>query len=393
MPPLNITNLQNLLQRAGSPWSARANKITALDDAARAKLLGVVVDRAALAELAARPRIATAIAALPAAIDWRNVAGRNHISPVKDQLGCGSCVSFCVCATIETTVSIATGEVVDLSEADLHFCSAHGANCGGWWPSDAINEAARRGVPLEELFTYNSAFDNAGNPSCRVSHVRDQRLYRPSGQSMLVTTSERKRWLASRGTVCAVFHVYDDFFAAGNGVYHHLTGDHAGYHCVEIVGYSDVDRCWIAKNSWGADWGDGGFVRIGYGECGIDDTSNDRDPDGTLNRFPMFGIEGVQVPGGWRGFELAPAGSASLNGGITAVSRIPNSMEVWWVGANGSVQDAFWYEGGQWQRFELASAGSASGSGGIASVSRIPNSMELWYVGANGSIRDNFWYP
>jgi hypothetical protein len=68
-------------------------------------------------------------------------------------------------------------------------------------------------------------------------------------------------------------------------------------------------------------------------------------------------------------------------------------MEVWWVGANGSVQDAFWYEGGQWQRFELASAGSASGSGGIASVSRIPNSMELWYVGANGSIRDNFWYP
>jgi hypothetical protein len=395
MPSLNIANLQNLLKRAGSPWSARANKITALDDAARARLLGVVVDRKALAALAARPRVATAIVALPAAIDWRNVAGRNHISPVKDQLGCGSCVSFCVCATIESVVSIAAGEMVDLSEADLHFCSAHGANCGGWWPSDAINEAGRRGAPVEELFPYNSAFDNTGNPSCRVSHDRDQRLYRPSGQSVLVTTAERKQWLASRGPVCAVFHVYDDFFPAGNGVYWHLTGDHAGYHCVEIVGYSDVDRCWIAKNSWGADWGDGGFVRIGYGECGIDDTraclqthhgpaplldpalsesrvratlqtrpSNDRDPDGSLNRFPMFGIEGVQIPGGWRGFELAPAGSASLNGGITAVSRIPNSMEVWWVGANGSVQDAFWYEGGQWQRFELAPAGSASVTGG-----------------------------
>lgn len=392
MPSLNITDFQNLINKSRAPWTARANKITALDDAERARLLGVVVDRKALAALAMRPRVATAIAALPAAIDWRSVDGRNHISPVKEQLNCGSCVSFCVCATTESVVSIATGEGVDLSEADLHFCSAHGANCGGWWPSNAINEAGRRGIPIEEIFPYKSAFDNAGNPNCIVSHDRDQRLYRPSGQSVLVTTAERKQWLASRGPVCAVFHVYDDFYYAGNDVYRHVTGDHAGYHCVEIIGYSDVDRCWIAKNSWGLDWGDGGFVRIGYGECGIDDTSNDRDPDGSLNRFPMFGIEGVQIPGGWRGFELAPADSASLNGGITAVSRIPNSMEVWWVGPNGSVQGAFWYEGGQWTRYELAQVGSASLNGGITAVSRIPNSMEIWWVGANGSVQDAFWY-
>src|SRR5262249_54278531 len=52
----------------------------------------------------------------------------------------------------------------------------------------------------------------------------------------------------------------------------------------------------------------------------------------------------------------------------------------------------YWYEGSQWQRFELASAGSASTSSGIRAVSRIPNSMELWWAGANGSVRDNFWY-
>jgi hypothetical protein len=96
---------------------------------------------------------------------------------------------------------------------------------------------------------------------------------------------------------------------------------------------------------------------------------------------------------GWRRFEIAPAGSASPSGGITAVSRIPNSMEIWWVGANGSVQDAFWYEGQDgWRRFEIAPAGSASPSGGITAVSRIPNSMEIWWVGANGSVQDAFWY-
>jgi hypothetical protein len=28
---------------------------------------------------------------------------------------------------------------------------------------------------------------------------------------------------------------------------------------------------------------------------------------------------------------------------ITAVSRVSNSMEVWWVGTDASVRDAFWY--------------------------------------------------
>ncbi|RXJ19839.1 hypothetical protein ETJ91_00250 [Bacillus albus] len=96
--------------------------------------------------------------------------------------------------------------------------------------------------------------------------------------------------------------------------------------------------------------------------------------------------------GQWQRYELAPAGSASPNGGIYAVSRVPNSMEVWWIGANGSVQGAYWYEGGQWQRFELAPAGSASTNGGISAVSRVPNSMEVWWIGANGSVQDAYWY-
>jgi len=390
---INASPSPKYYQESNAKWTVAENNITSLDDDTRRQLLGVEIDRKALAEIAARPRAATAIVDLPAGIDWRNVHGRNHVSPVKDQLHCGSCVSFCVCATTESVVSIAGGEVIDLSEADLHFCSSHGTSCGGWWPSDALSEAQRRGITTEALFPYASAFDAAGNPSCQVHPNRDQQLYRPSGFSTLTTMAERKQWLASRGPVCAVLHVYDDFFPLRGEVYRHLTGGHAGYHCVEVVGYSDADSCWIAKNSWGPAWGDNGFFRIAYGECGIDETSNDRDPDGSLNRFPMFGIEGVLVPGGWKGFELAGAGSASLTGSISAVSRIPGSMELWWVGGNGSVQAAYWYEGAQWQRYELAPEGSASPTGSISAVSRIPNSMELWWTGVNGTVRDNFWYP
>jgi hypothetical protein len=94
----------------------------------------------------------------------------------------------------------------------------------------------------------------------------------------------------------------------------------------------------------------------------------------------------------WNKFELAPAGAATPSSKFAAVSRIPNSMEVWWIGANGSVQDAFWYEGAQWQRFELAPPGAASTNGGITAVSRIKNSMEVCWAGGDGSVQDSFWY-
>jgi hypothetical protein len=102
-------------------------------------------------------------------------------------------------------------------------------------------------------------------------------------------------------------------------------------------------------------------------------------------------IENIAMP--WNKFAIAPPGSASSTGGIAAVSRVPNSMELWSVGQKGSIRGAFWYEGGDnWQRYQLAPAGSASPKGGIAAVSRVPNSMELWYIGQDGSVQGAFWY-
>jgi Papain family cysteine protease/Repeat of unknown function (DUF5648) len=81
-----------------------------------------------------------------------------------------------------------------------------------------------------------------------------------------------KVWLSTKGALAACFTVYSDFFAYRSGVYRHVTGGLAGGHCVSIVGYDDAAGCWIAKNSWGAGWGDMGFFRIAYGQCGIDAT-------------------------------------------------------------------------------------------------------------------------
>ena len=43
---------------------------------------------------------------LPTNFDWRNVEGRNFVSPVRDQESCGSCYIFCSLGAIEARLRI-----------------------------------------------------------------------------------------------------------------------------------------------------------------------------------------------------------------------------------------------------------------------------------------------
>ncbi len=42
-----------------------------------------------------------------------------------------------------------------------------------------------------------------------------------------------------------------------------------GGHAIAVVGYDENGKFWICKNSWGTSWGDNGWFKIDYNQCGI----------------------------------------------------------------------------------------------------------------------------
>ena len=174
---------------------------------------------------------------------------------------------------------------LDLSEADLHFCSSHGAGCGGWYPSFALQSLKRARRVRPGTLPVCFGVHRRRRAAFVLAPDRSQHVYNIQSTSWIVIDAFRKDYLTNHGPMAAVLTIYDDFFSYGGGIYHHVTGAKAGAHCILVVGYSQSQGCWICKNSWGTAWGEAGFFKIAYGECDIDSLF-----------APFFGVQGIVLP-------------------------------------------------------------------------------------------------
>lgn len=274
----SLADLRGALNREAARWSAEENPITRLSPEEKKLRLGytpgpgepTLTQREQLALSARAAPIAAA--AYPASYDLRNVGGKNFITPIRDQGQCGSCVAFGTIAAVEGTARVQEQDPnlnIDLSEAQLFYCDARsqGRTCeNGWWVEPALQWMHNQGIADEDCYKY-TAGDQACTNLCADWQNRATKVvnYFQSGNP-----ADIKQWISTKGPVITCFSVYEDFFAYKSGIYHHVSGGLAGGHCVCIVGYSDPGGFWICKNSWGTAWGESGFFRIAYGECGID---------------------------------------------------------------------------------------------------------------------------
>lgn len=269
---LNINIIINKINEKGFSWSAAETSISRLPSEMRRRYLGLVMPEgeinkisAAIADEEMRPDRRPSM--YPSYWNWRNVSSKDWTTKVKNQGGCGACVAFATVGMIESNLEIFRrnpGLEPDLSEADLFFRGC-GKCCGrGWNFIPALNYAQSNGIPDEACFPYD---DNSTAPC----PDRSNRIVKIKGWRSLLSASQAREWIASKGPIMTGMNVYEDFFYYEKGIYKKAYGGYVGDHAVCIVGYDDAMMCWICKNSWGTGWGESGWFRIAYSNCSIGD--------------------------------------------------------------------------------------------------------------------------
>jgi len=198
------------------------------------------------------------ILAVPADIDYRALG---HVTPVKNQGGCGSCILFAAVGTLESSHSLwHNRQHLDLSEQELVDCSrGGGGNCGGFNGDVTWNYMRDKGLGLERDYPYEArvgACRSAGKPKVARStgwwNIRPQR-----------DENRLKECVALYGPVAVALHVNSAFQSYRSGIFEGpCTGsrNHAGV----VVGYNGERGrdFWLFKNSWGPGWGEQGYIRI-----------------------------------------------------------------------------------------------------------------------------------
>lgn len=223
---------------------------------------------------------------LPAEWDWRQVNGIGYVSTPKDQAECKSCTAFGVTGATEARAQIelgcgAQGPLrVNLSEAQLFYCTGHTCDAG-WWNSAALDVLATDGVTDEHFFPYRP-----DNPPCVLQPGWQGAVTQIAGSRRTTQVATMKEWIVRSGPLVTAMVVYPDFEAYAGGVYKHAGGDQQGAHSVTVIGYSNPLGAWVCKNSWGTVWGEDGFFYIAYGDCGID--ADMEAPNGFVRVFGEF---------------------------------------------------------------------------------------------------------
>ncbi|UCB51654.1 MAG: DUF333 domain-containing protein [Candidatus Zixiibacteriota bacterium] len=232
---------------------------------------------------------------VPPAFDWRDYQGYDWMTPVKDQGGCGSCWAFGPVGVLEAMYNIWRNDPdldFDLSEEYLvSDCYLPGNCCGGSYFS-ILQFLCINGIPDEDCLPYVDGLsctctkyacdencEHSAGSSCSDAACSDRC---PDWQNRLMGIDSAKyfamgevnirEYVATKGPLTLPMGMG---LGVGywDGDIYRCTDDNRTNHVVVIVGYDDEGGYWIVRNSYGVGFGDNGYFKLGYGECGIDSTA------------------------------------------------------------------------------------------------------------------------
>ena len=180
---------------------------------------------------------------------------------------------------------------------------------GGSYYPDALNLLIEQGVSSWAQMPYDQ-FDDRTQPSAAAraasANYRIANWGTVQRTTHTVFVQEIKRHLAAKDPVLIGVPVYPDFvsLSEANPIYDDSRGSRRGYHAIVIVGYDDTRSAFKVINSWGTDWGIGGYgwidyessrslIRVAY--IAKDAGASDERPDAASDPSPVNAATGVAV--------------------------------------------------------------------------------------------------
>lgn len=212
-------------------------------------------------------------ASLPQEIDWR---AQGAVTEVKNQGMCGSCWAFATTGAVEGVNYVVTKELLSLSEQELVDCDRdQDKGCSGGLMDYAYQWIIDNGgIDTEEDYPYQ------GTEGTCVLKKQKRKVVTIDGYEDVPENDEvsLKKAAAHHPVAVAIEADAKSFQLYGGGVYDDTECGTALNHGVLVVGYGR-DKAqgtyWVVKNSWGAEWGDQGYIKLKMGVdaaeglCGI----------------------------------------------------------------------------------------------------------------------------
>jgi hypothetical protein len=201
--------------------------------------------------------------AVPEKFDMRAVG--TGLVPIKKQGSCGSCWDFGTTAVVEAAISLFDKKLVNLSEQYILDCNKLGYSCGGgYWAYDLyVNPGGVLG-PDYPYKGYETTCQGA-------SKKHDYKI--ESWHSIAANDIQAmKQAIYANGAIGVTMNVCGSIPGVQGGVYDSTECNYGQTnHIVALVGWDDTvthrrgKGAWIVRNSWGTNWGEGGYGLFAYG--------------------------------------------------------------------------------------------------------------------------------
>jgi len=217
----------------------------------------------------------TPVKGLPTGFDWRNYSA---VTLPKNQGQCGSCWAFSATGFLESEL-IRRGTAdnsLDLAEQFMTKCDTTSYGCNGGYPFAAADFGLKNGLPFESTYPYNYNYNYANICTSPIIGRTFNDIVSSVGKyssSTKASNTTIATYLLQRPLMLGVnANDWSGYAPSKSQVWSCKSSNSKGgiNHAVLLVGYTS--NYWIIKNSWGTNWGLGGYIYVTKStsyNCGI----------------------------------------------------------------------------------------------------------------------------